>query len=53
MILLKILGCQVLLPSLNSKLLEKVSFFTWHLVLRLGKIIDSPSEFSKLLEYSY
>ena len=44
-ILAKILGCQVLLPSPNSKLLEKVSFFTWHLVLRLGKTIDLPSEF--------
>jgi hypothetical protein len=44
-ILAKILGCQVLLPSPNSKLLEKASFFTWHLVLKLGKTIDLPSEF--------
>jgi hypothetical protein len=36
-ILAKILGCQVLLPSPNSELLNKASFFTWHLVLRLGK----------------
>ena len=44
-ILAKIVGYQVLLPSPNSKLLEKASFFTWHLVLRLGKTIDLPSEF--------
>jgi len=44
-ILAKILGCQVLLPSPNNKLLEKASFFTWHLVSRLGKTIDLPSEF--------
>ena len=44
-ILAKILGCQVLLPSPNSKLLEKASFFTWHLVLGFGKTIDLPSEF--------
>jgi hypothetical protein len=44
-ILVKILGCQVLLPNLNSKLLEKASFFTWHLVLRLGKTIDLSIEF--------
>ena len=44
-ILAKILGCQVLLPSPNSKLLEKTFFFTWHLVLRLGKTIDLSSEF--------
>ena len=44
-ILAKILGCQILLPSSNNKLLEKTSFFTWHLVLRLGKTIDLPSEF--------
>jgi len=44
-ILAKILGCQVLLPSPNNKLLEKTSFFTWHLILRLGKTIDLPSEF--------
>ena len=45
MILAKNLGCQVLLPSPNNKLLEKTSFFTWHLVLRLGKSIDLPSKF--------
>jgi len=45
MILSKILGCQVILSSPNSKLLEKVSFFTWHLVLRFGKTIDLPNEF--------
>jgi len=39
-ILTKILGCQVLLPSPNNKLLEKTSFFTCHLVLRFGKTID-------------
>ena len=44
MILTKIIGCQILLPSLNNKLLENASFFTWHLVLRLGKTIDLPSE---------
>ena len=45
MILVKIIGCQVLLPSQNSKLLKKISFFTWHLVLRLDKTVDLPSEF--------
>ena len=45
MILAKILGYQVLLPSTNSKLLEKAYFFTWHLVLRLGKTIDLSIEF--------
>ena len=45
MILVKILGCQVLLASPNNNLLEKTSFFTWHLVLRLGKTIDLLSEF--------
>jgi len=44
-ILVKILGCQVLLPSPNSKLLKKTSSFTWYLVLGLGKTIDLPSEF--------
>ena len=45
MILAKILGCEVLFPSLNSKLLEKASFFTWLLVFRFGKTIDLPSKF--------
>ena len=45
MILAKILRCQVLLPSPNNKLLEKASFSTWHLVSRLGKIINLSSEF--------
>ena len=49
-ILAKILGCQILLPNPNSKLLEKASFFTWHLVLRLGKTIDLQVSFNKLLE---
>jgi hypothetical protein len=44
MILTKILVYQVFLPSPNSKLMEKASFFTWHLVLRLRKTIDLPSE---------
>ena len=41
MILAKILVCQVVLPSPNSKLVV----FTWHLVLRLGKTMDLPSGF--------
>jgi len=45
MILAKILGCQVLLSRTNSKLLEKASFFTWHLVLRLDKTINLLIEF--------
>jgi hypothetical protein len=32
------------LLSPNNKLLEKVYFFTWHLVLKLGKTIDLPSD---------
>ena len=45
MILAKVLGYQFLLPSSNSKLLEKASFFIWYLVLRLDKTIDLSSEF--------
>ena len=44
-VLTKIVGCQILLPNPNSKLLENVSFFTWHLILRFGKTIDLSSKF--------
>ena len=49
MILAKNLGCQVLLPSPNNKLLENASFFTWHLVLRFGKTIDLSIEFQQTI----
>jgi len=33
-----------ILPSSNSKLLEKGYFFTWHLSLRLGKTKDLSND---------
>jgi hypothetical protein len=41
-------GCS--LPSQKCKLLEMGCFFTWHIVLRVGKSQDLQVKFGKLLE---
>ena len=50
MILTKILGCQVLLPSPNSKLLEKTFFFHLTFGFETWQNYRFVVSFSKLLE---